>query len=380
MYQVNSATVNQFLEFADRHRWFNMQQAHDTTGGKLDIPAAVKSAFEAPIQFPPLSSAILDTDRVAMAVCENTPGLEEILIAIADQIQPIVVNGEFVAVIPESLFDKLTDADNAESERNLWESVKLKKHIADSSSTLAYLGPDDTGEPISANRDLVESDFVLPVLLVNNAIESVNVQFARQFANLALSAPASRFGKLSNKQQKQVVAFENALGVFFGVLVLVSPQGEILEIHAGSWENLHAIAEAFVEEHWKIYTSQAEVLAGTIEHVSSGDSLAAINAAILNANRICPNGEIVLFDFVGLQSNDVARTDLYDSPIELELNKKAKLITSRRRVSCYSSESEGGLWDELGFSSSYELSELTNWMSRFKSVAYVRDIHLVEKK
>ena len=248
--------------------------------------------------------------------------------------------------------------------------MKLKKHVQSNREAFAYLGPDSNGEPISANRDLVECDFIIPVVLLENGREPIDLQFARQFADLASDFSRGKNDLDQENQCRLAKELIRSMGLFFGVLVKMSPSGSVDSIDAGSWPSLVASGEQFVASSWSVEPTESDVLVATIENEAGFGASDAVNHAICIAEKACPNGEIVLLDLMSKNQS------LFD--LDNELTDEAREIISRRRLHCFAEEEAANVWEQLGFGCTNELDDLLNWLANFNSVNCIRNIHLVQ--
>jgi hypothetical protein len=121
-----------------------------STGPGVDPGAMALEQFEAPIDFPPLSRAVVPGDRVVVPLDPTTPGLTAILDALASalrsaQVESIIV----VSTAPEP--------------PNLPEGVAWLVHDPDDKPQIAYLASTSEGQRIYLNRQLTDADIVIPV-------------------------------------------------------------------------------------------------------------------------------------------------------------------------------------------------------------------------
>ena len=361
--------TQKIFQFGKSHNW-HFAQSELASEASKSIRSEIADALKNPVDFPPLHQAILESDKVAMAVCGTGQFINQIIAEIATQIAEILTEGDVFAVIPENSFSTVFDGTNAGIEDPIFETVKLKKHSHGNREAFAYLGPDSNGEPILANRDLVECDFIIPIVLLESGREPIELQFARQFAEQASGFSLGENDLDPDSQCRMARELIRSMGLFFGVLVKTSPTGSVDSIDAGSWPSLVASAEKFVASNWRIEPTESDVLVATIENEAGFGASDAVNHAICIAEKACPSGEIVLLD---LMSDNRALFDL-----DNELTDEARQIISRRRLHCFAEEEAANVWEQLGFGCTNDLDDLLNWLAKFNSVNCIRNIHLVQ--
>ncbi len=116
-------------------------------------------ALEAPIDFPPMSAAIVPGDRVALAVDPNVPQLKQVIQGILASLSH--TGAEAVDIV---LWDEATDATIDSLRQQFGETASITRHQCADRSSLRYLAADEAGEAIYLNRLVVDADFVLPVI------------------------------------------------------------------------------------------------------------------------------------------------------------------------------------------------------------------------
>ena len=98
-----SSITQKIFQFGKSHNW-HFAQNEQASEASNSIRSEIANVLRNPIDFPPLDQAILESDKVAIAVCGTGQFINQIITEIASQIAEIVVEGDVFAVIPENSF------------------------------------------------------------------------------------------------------------------------------------------------------------------------------------------------------------------------------------------------------------------------------------
>ena len=120
------------------------------SGPGLDPGSMALGQFEAPINFPPLSLAVVPGDRVVVPLDPKTPGLAAILGALALALRSADV-------------ESITVVSTAPEPSKLPEGVAWLVHDPDDKAQIAYLASTTEDRRIYLNRQLTDADIVIPV-------------------------------------------------------------------------------------------------------------------------------------------------------------------------------------------------------------------------
>lgn len=125
-------------------------------GGKdSSLRDRVRAALENPRDYPPLRSAVVPGDRVAVAFAAGITGVAEILAAVAEVLSGVGIRAEDLTV--------LWPGPDAPAPEGLPGGFRLTIHDPADRSALAYLASTATGRRVYLNRLLTDADFVLPI-------------------------------------------------------------------------------------------------------------------------------------------------------------------------------------------------------------------------
>ncbi len=121
-------------------------------------------SLEHPHNFPPIRQAIVPGDRVVIAVGMHVLSYAELIAGILDYLISIDVEPNQICILR-------TEQDEAREIDFLakWEStnkdqIEIATHHPTIRDQMAYLAADPEGEPIYFNRQLIDADFIIPLL------------------------------------------------------------------------------------------------------------------------------------------------------------------------------------------------------------------------
>ncbi len=134
-----------------------------------DVTSATRSALEMPTDFPPLASAIVTGDHIAIALDTNLPAIDRVISALLTQLQANGAGEIDIVVSTET-----SSSDLAVLRSLVGELATVHLHQTEKRASFRYLGPDVHDEPVYLNRWLVDADLVLPVVTKRASDVSAN--------------------------------------------------------------------------------------------------------------------------------------------------------------------------------------------------------------
>ncbi|WP_148072770.1 lactate racemase domain-containing protein [Bythopirellula goksoeyrii] len=123
------------------------------------LPDHVQRAFDDPLDYPPLASATVPGDRVAIALQAGVPQLNQILSGTLSALAHAGVEEEYVTVVVPPGQEQL----QSELQDELGSRVSIVVHSSDDIEQLAMLGVTEAGEPLRLNRILCDADLVISI-------------------------------------------------------------------------------------------------------------------------------------------------------------------------------------------------------------------------
>ena len=210
-----------------------------------DPAAAVRDALASPVGYPPLASATVPGDHVAIALDEGVPQSAAILrgavAALLDaQVAPAMLTIVSISAIDnrETLNKELTGMGAG--------AVRFEVHDPDDELAVAMVGVNSNGEPLRMNRTLAEADLVLPIgvgrLPTNNGASAE--KFASLFPHFSSRETADRLRaqavsespKVRKRRAKEIDEAGWLLGVGMTLTVAPGPAGGVAAVFAGDPE------------------------------------------------------------------------------------------------------------------------------------------------
>ena len=370
-----------------------------------DIVASTAAALAAPDDFPPLDAAIVDGDRVALAVDPNVPEVHKVIDGARRMIAQTGA-AETVVVV----WDEATPQ-TMERIRQVVGDDELVIHQSDDRQQLCYLAADAEASPIYLCRALVDADFVLPIVSVRPLDVRRRGDLTGIFPALADSATRERFGwkvhqgvsaKVDSKTGNSIAEeVPWLLGVQLLVSVTANSQGAVGEIHAGT---VQAIAKRILPTLRRpdpvpppaslvIAAVDGDQQQQTWENVARAADAAMDYAdpeatiVVWSALQEPPSGDLLSIDFNDLhESVDPSQSSIEDSSESTgheesdelppwqrfaEIARRLKRVSAKHRVMLYSQLDTESI-EPLGLGVIKSPQELANLSRGFESCGVLR--------
>lgn len=204
--------------------------------GCPDVPQQAFNSLQQPVDFPPVESAIVAGDRVALAVDPNVPDLVQV---IHGTMKALGATG--ARKIDIVLWDEASNETLAEVQQSVGDSAQVSRHESSIRESLRYLAADEAADPIYLNRRLVDADFVLPIVAGRPRDTGCKHDFTGVFPAYSDSASRERHRaqnaeKLAEPSSESPYLPETAwlLGVHIMMCVTANAEGLVGEIQAGT--------------------------------------------------------------------------------------------------------------------------------------------------
>jgi nickel-dependent lactate racemase len=265
-----------------------------------DATAKLESALESPFDFPKLSESIVPGDRIAIAVSRQIPQVDILLERLVDfLVENNIEVSDITIVLPTDDFiernTRFASVDDDAVWQRLMNSVRISYQRADDPNALAFLAPNQAGDPIYVNRDLFDADMVIPILRNDQANDRVADGIMPDYCHW------QRFDEaVTAKTGEAHVTFDadevnDQLGVFFICEVIVGPGNTIEKIIAGNRKTVREQREKLLDEIWAVENqAPADLVVATVEGDPDEHNWQSIARAIDSANRVTNDGAIVL--------------------------------------------------------------------------------------
>lgn len=269
-----------------------------------DVSAAIGSALEAPVRFPPLRQALTPDDHVTIVLDEQLPVRREFLLPVFEHLARAHIAPTAVTLLcpTEEMRDRWKTALPEAAQ-----GVRLEAHDPHDRKQLSYLATTSGGRRIYLNRSAVEADQLVvltrrgydPLLGYSGSEGALfpvlsDEETRRELAGeLSMAAPDE--AEWPVRDEAAEVAW--LLGVPFLVQLIEGP-GESLAHVVGGTADSSADAEELLDARWRtVVTQPADTV---VASVSGQADFAALARALACASRVVkPNGRIVILSRAG---------------------------------------------------------------------------------
>jgi lactate racemase len=259
-----------------------------SAGSGSDARSMALEQFEAPIDFPPISRAVVPGDRVVVPLDPTTPELTAILGALASALRTAEV-------------ESITVVSTAPEPTNLPAGVAWLVHDPDDKTGVAYLASTSTERRIYLNRQLTDADIVIPVGTLGydatlgyrgpwSAIYPAisNRETLTRYRGLAIEDVPDREKPSSSLLESSEVSW--LLGCQFQVGVLADIAG-VLRVVAGLESAVRAEGAKAIDDAWTFrVVERADVVVagvGAPGRITTFDDLAS---GLATASRLVRRG------------------------------------------------------------------------------------------
>ena len=213
------------------------------TASVKDVGASIATALSQPLDFPPFQAAMVDDDRIALAVDSAIPTLSAVIVGAVDFLLANQAKLDNISVILSPCSDETLQAVRDNLPPHLHQKLPIFVHNPAEQNDLGYLAASsEEASPIYVNRRLLDADVVLPITLYHCEQTIDYFGTAGIFPLFADAEVMRRCSTLSNlgspaQRQKRCRDAEEAawlLGTHCIVKVVPSGNGNIQKIVAGT--------------------------------------------------------------------------------------------------------------------------------------------------
>jgi len=271
-----------------------------------DPAAAVAVALAHPLDFPPLSQAVIPSDRVVLALEDGLPAVAAI---VAGVVGTLLDNGAqatnislLLAPGSEKEFRKHATSGLTPALRD---NLEVTIHDPRDSAALSYLAASRAGHPIYFHRKLCDADVVLPIstLRLKDSFGYVGVHgglfptFSDETTQQRFRAPANADWP-AHRRRREEETDEAAwlLGIQCIVQVAPGPGDSVLHVLAGSAPSIAEKGRILCEAAWRHRAPRrASLVVATIEGGPDQQTWENFARALFTASQaVVDGGAIVL--------------------------------------------------------------------------------------
>ncbi len=200
----------------------------------LDVRRAVTQCVESPCDFPAISQAVVEGDRVVLAVDGNIPSVAQVVAGVVDALPLQTLAHLSVLLSQETSPQTLVEVVDAVGDRG-----EVSVHDPQNREQHGYLAANAAADPIYLNRQLIEADLAVPIIT------------ARPVGSLDPNVmdggvmPAFADADTQNRLRQETIAAGGAddreaaeaawlLGVQMLVAVMPTARAEVAQVFAGT--------------------------------------------------------------------------------------------------------------------------------------------------
>jgi nickel-dependent lactate racemase len=262
----------------------------------------LRKRLEHPLDFPPLSRAIIPDDTVVLALDSYTPQSPGLIAEVWRVLHAAGVDPAHVTVLqPEPQRQVPLEDPRGELPPDVRNGVKWKVHDARDSGARAYLASTSRGERIYLARELIEADVVISVgYLAYDALLGYRGTSSVLYPGLSTSDAMSRshgqgHHELAPDAQRPIrqIVDEVAwlLGVQFSVQVVPSRGDGVAAVLAGCSESVFAAGKRALDHHWRVSAPErADLVLLAVEADSRGHGWPQVGAALATGRNLVKRG------------------------------------------------------------------------------------------
>jgi len=240
-----------------------------------DVRKALIDAVHQPLDFPPLTKAVVAGDAVTLVIGPRVPRAEAIVAALVEVLLAAGVAAGDITILCEPLRTGQAGSDPlAGLSPQVRTSVRLLRHDSESRDELAYLAASQSGEAIYFNRAICDADVVVPVEATapprsRQAVfdsQRMYPAFADRAGQQRLMSTTMDPGSAGTDQPTISDEAEWLLGVALVVEIVPGRPGEALHVLVGEPASVRQQAAALAAEAWSFPLDEpAEIVIATIE-------------------------------------------------------------------------------------------------------------------
>jgi nickel-dependent lactate racemase len=224
-----------------------------------DVTTVLRTALQQPLDFPPLASAVIPGDHLALVLDCHLPTALPALRAVCDSLyQAGVAARDIEIVYPRTLGPFSASMFDSAAEL---EGVGLRRHDPSDRGQLSYLARSKQGDRIYLNRAVVDAEMVVLVGMVEyDPVLRYRGTTSGLYPGLSDDAGARRF-RTRFTMDRSLGAWQAArqeideigwlLGVQFAVQLVLGAGGSLAHVLAGHYEPVQRAAQQHLDAVWR---------------------------------------------------------------------------------------------------------------------------------
>ena len=296
--------INELLADSEFQAKFVSPQAESDDRAEFDLAAELRSAFKDPIMYPAFTESVFAGDSVAIVLQDDLRGPREVLESLIAQFEESNVSPADISVVISEATAQALGAKPADYQlppetkdeqpplmfplKFGFNTIQCQVHDPSNVAGLAYLAANEAGDPVYANRLLVESDVVIPVAAALPGDNSRQVDCVYPcFSGVAAQERLASADVSGLAKRLEVALANDTLGAFFVIQLVDGPGGKLSQVFCGERTRVAAKARETVNRNWSFdYEGEAEMVVASIESEDDRQTWDDIVAAVLLADRV----------------------------------------------------------------------------------------------
>lgn len=283
-----------------------------------DLRAAAARALSNPIDFPPLSRAVVPGDKVTLAVAEGVPQLSTLVAAAMDVLLAGGVEPADVTILrPGSERERASfEPDPAELlSDDVKGQVKFAWHDPHDRNQLGYVASTESAHRIYLNAAVVDADFVLPIGCAHwDPFFGASVGYSTIFPRFANHAERHRYRVAAAGAEDRRLGSERAdvdeagwlAGIHFCLAVAPATGSQLAAVWAGDPKAVARAATEWVDAYLRPkLPSPAALVVCALTGNAGQQSWDAVGRALSTAARLMePGGSVAILTDLGAALGD----------------------------------------------------------------------------
>ena len=226
----------------------------------VDLPSAIASALDDPLEFPPLARSAVPGDRVAIVLDEAVPQVATLVAAVVERLVGAGVAATDITIVHTAADVAAATIDpRSQLPEPTRQEVALVVHDPDAREQLSYLAASTEAKPVYIHRAIHEADLIIPIgcLRLDDSLGYHGVSgglfpafsdtksLERYRSPVSIESDVQR--KRLRKEAEEVVWL---MGVTFTVQVVPGANEDVLHVLAGALPAVCKRGKRLCREAW----------------------------------------------------------------------------------------------------------------------------------
>lgn len=282
---------------------------HSGPDHRVDVAAAVRAGLTQPIDFPPLNTALVEGDRVVLAIDRGLSQAADVVAGVWPVLAESSIRAQDVLILQPGGWT--SSAQKIDPREKLPEvvrkEVRWETHDPTVDGACGYLATSASGERIYLSHRVLEADFVLPITRAGfDSLQGTRSPMSVLYPGLSTpEAFAKTHGQghreLRPEDDRPVKQLVEEIGWLLGVqfavqLIPGGRRGTTADVLAGGAESIQRQALQLLNEHWRVqWPTRAETVIVTVPTAGEAATWNDVGNALEAARNVVEHGgKIVL--------------------------------------------------------------------------------------